>query len=67
MNKGIMLIGTILLTAVSASADNPKKWTLEECINYAMTNNITLKKDTVGKAIGNRRPETIESRITAFV
>ena len=49
MNKGIMLIGTILLTAVSASADNPKKWTLEECINYAMTNNITLKKTRLEK------------------
>lgn len=39
-----MLIAGILLSVATASADNPKKWTLGECIDYAIANNITLKK-----------------------
>lgn len=44
MNKSFILIGAMLLSVVSAIAGSPRKWTLEECIDYAMTNNITLKK-----------------------
>jgi outer membrane protein len=32
-----MLLGTAQLSA-------QKKWTLQDCIDYAMENNITLKK-----------------------
>lgn len=44
MNKRIMLIAALLLSIAVAHADTPKKWTLGECIDYAIANNITLKK-----------------------
>lgn len=39
-----MLIAALLLSIAVAHADTPKKWTLGECIDYAIANNITLKK-----------------------
>ena len=46
MKKGI--IATIMATlALTASAQ--QKWTLQECIDYAMKNNISLKKQRVQK------------------
>lgn len=41
MKKGVLLIG-VMLSAVTCFAQ--KQWTLQDCIDYAMTNNITLKK-----------------------
>lgn len=49
MNRGIILIGAVLLTAFSTNASGQKKWTLGECIDYAMANNITLKKSRLTK------------------
>ena len=46
MKKGLLLIGVILL-AVTASAQ--KRWTLQDCIDYAMANNISLKKSQLQK------------------
>ena len=46
MKKGILVFGALLL-ALSASAQ--KKWTLQECIDYAMENNITLQKSKLQK------------------
>jgi len=46
MNKKI--ITTVILTAllsISAIAQD-KLWTLEECVNYALENNITVRKGT---------------------
>lgn len=37
----------MLVAATTASAQ--KQWTLQECINYAMENNITLKKSKLSK------------------
>jgi len=39
----------VVLMAASATADTPKKWTLKECIDYAMTNSITLQKSRLMK------------------
>jgi len=39
----------VVLMAASATADTPKKWTLKECIDYAMTNSITLQKSRLTK------------------
>lgn len=47
MNKVLLLIGVMMLT-VSASAQ--KLWTLQECIDYAMENNITLQKSKLQKS-----------------
>ena len=45
--RKVILIGVILLTATSAFAQ--KHWTLQDCINYAMENNITLQKSMLQK------------------
>jgi outer membrane protein len=44
MNKNLII--TVLLTVfISLSAiSQEKKWTLEECVNYALENNITVRK-----------------------
>lgn len=49
MNKVILLVATMLLPSMSVCADTPKQWTLGECIEYAMANNITLKKTILNK------------------
>ena len=46
MKKGLIAIG-IALVSVTASAQ--KKWTMQECIDYAMENNITLQKSILQK------------------
>ncbi len=39
----------LLLCAVEAIAENGKQWSLGECIEYAMANNITLKKTQLAR------------------
>ena len=47
MKKGFLLIGMMMFSVVQLSAQ--KKWTLQDCIDYAMENNITLKKSKLQK------------------
>ena len=47
MRKVLLLIGVAILGTVQMSAQ--KKWTLQDCIDYAMENNITLKKSQLQK------------------
>ncbi|MBR1934373.1 MAG: TolC family protein [Prevotella sp.] len=42
MKKGLIMTAALLLTATSTWAQ--KQWTLQQCIDYAMQNNITLQK-----------------------
>lgn len=42
--KRTFLLLAILLTTWSSSMAQEKKWTLEDCINYALTNNIGLQR-----------------------
>jgi outer membrane protein len=49
MKKGFIIIATLLFSAGTIMADTPKKWTLKECIDYALDNNITLKKNKLAK------------------
>ena len=53
MNKrfGKVLIGAILATIPSGIF--AKQWTLKECINYALENNISLQKTQINKASAN--------------
>ncbi len=45
MKKEILFIAFFLFTVASvALADTPKRWSLKDCIDYAMANNITLRK-----------------------
>lgn len=41
-----MLLGTMMLLATTAEA---KQWTLKECIDYALKNNISIGKQTLTK------------------
>ena len=47
MKKVLLLIGGMLLTVSAVSAQ--KRWTLQQCIDYAMENNITLQKQKLTK------------------
>lgn len=53
MNKrfGKVLIGAILATIPSGIF--AKQWTLKECINYALENNISLQKTQIKRASAN--------------
>ena len=41
MKKGIMIVAAMLIVL---GAHAQKQWTLKECIDYAIENNITLKQ-----------------------
>ena len=45
--RKVLLIGVAILGTVQMSAQ--KQWTLQDCIDYAMENNITLKKSQLKK------------------
>ena len=47
MKKSLLVIGVMMLGTVQLSAQ--KLWTLQDCIDYAMENNITLKKSQLQK------------------
>ena len=47
MKKVLLLIGGMLLAVSAVSAQ--KQWTLQQCIDYAMENNITLQKQKLTK------------------
>ena len=47
MKKIVLLVGVMFLGAAHMSAQ--KSWTLQDCIDYALENNITLKKSQLQK------------------
>jgi outer membrane protein len=47
MRKALLFISVMLLTGSVAMAQN--QWTLQDCIDYAMANNITLQKSKLQK------------------
>lgn len=49
MNLRKLIIASLLFPSVGLFAQTAKKWTLDECINYAMTNSITLQKSRLTK------------------
>lgn len=46
MNKLKLLIGFLLITGL-ATAQDGDKWTLQECIDYALKNNINVKRSNL--------------------
>ena len=40
---------SFLLGSLAASAQQPKEWTLRQCIDYALENNITVKQQDVAR------------------
>jgi outer membrane protein len=64
IKKQILIISTLLLVSISINAQQ-KKWTLEECIAYALENNISIQQSELDlkvsdveklEAIGNFLP-----------
>ena len=47
--KTLWMAGLMMIGSVSMSAQ--KLWTLQDCIDYAMENNITLQKSKLSKQI----------------
>jgi len=45
--KLILCIGLFIVGYHSMEAEAQKKWTLEECINYALENNINIKRQKI--------------------
>ena len=46
-NKTLLVIGVMMLSTLQLPAQ--KQWTLQDCIDYALDNNITLKKSQLQK------------------
>lgn len=42
-----MLLSLCIATALSAMAQQPAQWTMESCIDYALKQNITLRKNRI--------------------
>lgn len=53
MNKKVLTLILVIVTATStnAMAQNIKKWSLRQCIDYAMDNNIQLQKSKISKNV----------------
>ena len=46
MKTRLSLLILILITTISFAQDTPsKKWTLQECVDYALENNIQVKQN----------------------
>ncbi len=49
LKLGLTLLAILSSTIVPAQSEQPhKKWTLEQCINHAFENNITIKQQQLG-------------------
>jgi Outer membrane protein len=47
MKKSIIFFATALISTFSINAQENKKWTLKDCIDYAMEKNIQLQQDKI--------------------
>lgn len=47
MRQRVVYFAMMLMTAASASAQEARKWTLEDCIDYALEKNIQLQQDKI--------------------
>lgn len=47
MRQRVVYFAMMLMTAASASAQEARKWTLEDCIDYALEKNIRLQQDKI--------------------
>lgn len=47
-NRYILLMVLLFMTGLSFGQDQVKVWTLEECVDYALENNLTVKRTLFG-------------------
>ncbi len=50
--KVLVLIGSIVFTSVLRAQYNPEIWTLQDCLEYALENNIQVKKSKISRLSG---------------
>ncbi len=51
MNKKVLTLILVIVTATSTNAMAQKKWSLRQCIDYAMDNNIQLQKSKISENV----------------
>ncbi len=52
MTRFLTVVAFVLISVVSALAqNNPKKWTLNECVDYAIKNNLNVKQNELDTQI----------------
>lgn len=61
MKRYLLIISLLLSCALGAQDNTSKKWTLEECISYAVTNNITLQRQRLQTEI--TRTDLLQSKM----
>ena len=47
MRQRVVYFAMILAAVTSVSAQEAKKWTLDDCIDYALEKNIQLQQDKI--------------------
>ncbi|HLP72004.1 MAG TPA: TolC family protein [Bacteroidales bacterium] len=62
--KKYLIIITLIITAISGTFAQDKKWTLEDCINYAITNNIGLKRQVLQTETS--KTDYLQSKLNLF-
>jgi outer membrane protein len=62
--KRSLLIPAVILIVISQEAYTQKKWTLEECITYAVTNNLQLQRQRLQTE--NERVNLTKSRMSVL-
>lgn len=67
MNKKVLTLILVIVTATSTNtmAQNIKKWSLRQCIDYAMDNNIQLQKSKISENVAETELKTSQSRPSA--
>jgi outer membrane protein len=55
------LITTSILFSFLAASSQGHEWTLEECINYALSNNIDIKKQVL--SVENQKDQLLQSKL----
>ena len=54
MKRKRIVLGLVLILVINAVAYNQKKWSLEDCINYALENNIQIKRQVLQAEIAEQ-------------
>ena len=57
MRQRVVYFAMILAAVTSVSAQEAKKWTLDDCIDYALEKNIQLQQDKISLEESSVRSE----------
>lgn len=65
MNKFKLYLPALLLCWSAQAQEPAKKWSLEECINYAIEHNIDLKQKVQDQESKKSRPQYEQEQLAA--